>query len=115
MIPIDRLTDYRGPLETVAQRIPRAKLEAVYGLRLPTPAADQDPDRPPTPQVWPGQEGLVRNHVQVSPVLALGAEPGEGVRERLGVCGVDVEVGVRKDPAWASQGWVTCCCGMAPV
>ncbi|GAB4815090.1 hypothetical protein N2152v2_002136 [Parachlorella kessleri] len=68
VIPIDRLTDYRGPLETVAQRIPRAQLEAVYGLRLPMPAADQDPDRPPTPQEllrafalsrgWVGPSGL---------------------------------------------------------
>jgi large subunit GTPase 1 len=49
VIPIDRLTDVRAPVATVAERVSRAQLESVYGLRLPPPAADEDPDRPPTP------------------------------------------------------------------
>lgn len=35
VIPIDKLTEIRGPIEVVARRVGRAQLEAVYGLRLP--------------------------------------------------------------------------------
>ena len=45
VIPIDRLTDVRAPLEAVAARIGRAQLEAVYGLHLPAPPRGDDPKR----------------------------------------------------------------------
>jgi len=35
VIPIDRLTDVRAPAEVIAQRIPRAVLEATYTMQLP--------------------------------------------------------------------------------
>eukprot|EP00887_Chlorella_sp_A99_P006011 scaffold27.g6011.t1 len=44
VIPIDRLTDVRAPVDVVAQRCSRHQLEAVYGLHLPAepsqPAGD---------------------------------------------------------------------------
>lgn len=46
VIPIDRLTNVREPVEVVTQRCGRSQLEAVYGLRLATPA----PQIPPTAQ-----------------------------------------------------------------
>ncbi|KAI7841023.1 hypothetical protein COHA_005251 [Chlorella ohadii] len=48
VIPIDRLTDVRAPVEAVAARVGRQQLEAVYGLHLPAPGRGQDPKRPPT-------------------------------------------------------------------
>ncbi|EFN52099.1 hypothetical protein CHLNCDRAFT_7626, partial [Chlorella variabilis] len=53
VIPIDRLTDVRAPVEAVAQRVGRRQLESVYGLRLPPPGHQEDPHRhvplvPPT-------------------------------------------------------------------
>ncbi|KAK9825625.1 hypothetical protein WJX74_011060 [Apatococcus lobatus] len=48
VLPIDRLTDVRSPVEVVAQRIPRALLEKACGLRLPSPAMHEPQDRAPT-------------------------------------------------------------------
>lgn len=48
VIPIDRLTDVRAPIEAAAQRVGRLQLEQVYGLRLPEPGRGEDPNRPPT-------------------------------------------------------------------
>ncbi|KAK9853910.1 hypothetical protein WJX84_011786 [Apatococcus fuscideae] len=48
VLPIDRLTDVRSPVEVVAQRIPRALLEKACGLRLPAPAMHEPQDRAPT-------------------------------------------------------------------
>jgi len=48
VIPIDRLTDVRAPVSTVAERVSRGQFEKVYGLRLPQVKVGEDPDRPPT-------------------------------------------------------------------
>lgn len=48
VIPIDRLTDVRAPVEAVARRVGRCQLESVYGVRLPAPGRQEDPNRPPT-------------------------------------------------------------------
>ncbi|KAL4423785.1 hypothetical protein ABPG75_001086 [Micractinium tetrahymenae] len=48
VIPIDRLTDVRAPVEAVAHRVGRRQLERVYGLHLPAPGRQEDPSRPPT-------------------------------------------------------------------
>jgi hypothetical protein len=45
VIPIDRLTDVRAPVEAIAARVGRRQLEGVYGLRLPQPARQEDPNR----------------------------------------------------------------------
>lgn len=45
MIPIDRLTDVRAPVEAVAHRVGRRQLERVYGLHLPAPGRQEDPHR----------------------------------------------------------------------
>ena len=48
VIPIDRLTDVRSPIDTVAARVSRAQFEEVYGFKLPPLAVGEDPDRVPT-------------------------------------------------------------------
>eukprot|EP00002_Diphylleia_rotans_P025361 TRINITY_DN5007_c0_g1_i3.p1 TRINITY_DN5007_c0_g1~~TRINITY_DN5007_c0_g1_i3.p1 ORF type:complete len:501 (+),score=89.01 TRINITY_DN5007_c0_g1_i3:54-1556(+) len=48
ILPIDQLRDYRAPCNLVAQRIPRQVLEQTYGIVLPPPHLDENPNRPPT-------------------------------------------------------------------
>lgn len=38
VLPIDQLREYTGPVDLVAQRIPKFFLEAVYGIAIPTQA-----------------------------------------------------------------------------
>ena len=45
VIPIDRLTDVRAPIEVIARRIPRRVLEAAYGHQLPRPGSGDDANR----------------------------------------------------------------------
>ena len=45
VLPIDRLTDVRQPVAVVASRIPRARIEAAYKMRLPLPATHEDQNR----------------------------------------------------------------------
>jgi hypothetical protein len=45
VIPIDRLTDVRAPAAVIANRIPRAQLEAAYAMHLPRPAPHENPNR----------------------------------------------------------------------
>ncbi|MCO5597342.1 hypothetical protein L7F22_051418 [Adiantum nelumboides] len=47
VLPIDRLTDYRGPVEVIAKYVPRQTLEELYGLSLPMPKPYEPQDRPP--------------------------------------------------------------------
>lgn len=44
VIPIDRLTDVRTPVAVVCNRISRAELERVYGLKLPKPDEHDAPN-----------------------------------------------------------------------
>lgn len=48
LLPIDQLRDVLPPATIVAQNIPRDVLEFLYGVKLPRPTEDEDPDRPPT-------------------------------------------------------------------
>ncbi|KAG1659046.1 hypothetical protein FOA52_010886 [Chlamydomonas sp. UWO 241] len=48
VIPIDRLTDIRGPVDVVARRMGRWPMEACYGMHLPRPAAHEPRDMPPS-------------------------------------------------------------------
>lgn len=48
VLPIDRLTDNRSPVQIVAERVPRALLEEALGITLPSPAEHEVPDRAPT-------------------------------------------------------------------
>jgi large subunit GTPase 1 len=50
ILPIDQMRDFRGPMELVARRIKREVIEYVYGVVLPKPGFDEDPNRPPTGQ-----------------------------------------------------------------
>jgi len=45
VIPIDRLTDVRAPIEIIAERIPRRAIEHVYNMKLPLPALHEDQNR----------------------------------------------------------------------
>ena len=48
VIPIDRLSDIRAPVEVVASRAGRPQLEACYSIRLPPPEPHELPNTPPT-------------------------------------------------------------------
>jgi large subunit GTPase 1 len=48
VLPIDRMTDHRGPIQVVANQVPRAVLESTYGFTLPSPKVYENPNRPPT-------------------------------------------------------------------
>jgi large subunit GTPase 1 len=48
VIPIDRLTDIRAPVEVVAQRLGRWQIENYYGFRLPPPQPHEPSSTPPT-------------------------------------------------------------------
>mmetsp|Transcript_27163 Transcript_27163/g.69134 ORF Transcript_27163/g.69134 Transcript_27163/m.69134 type:complete len:649 (-) Transcript_27163:2405-4351(-) len=48
VIPIDRLTDMRAPVEALAQRVGRLQAEEAYGVRLPPPPAHLPAGTPPT-------------------------------------------------------------------
>ncbi|CAM6121655.1 unnamed protein product [Calypogeia fissa] len=48
VLPIDKLTDHRGPVQVVADNVPRAALEAIYGISLPKPKLYEDQSRPPS-------------------------------------------------------------------
>lgn len=48
VLPIDRLTDHRGPVQVVADLVPRNTLEKQYGISLPKPKPYEFHGRPPT-------------------------------------------------------------------
>lgn len=48
VMPIDQLTDGRAAVDVIARKIPKKQIEETYGIKLPTPASHEDPDRPPT-------------------------------------------------------------------
>jgi len=50
VIPIDRLTEIRAPIEVLATRVGRLQVEEAYGLRLPSPSLVNKalPGTPPT-------------------------------------------------------------------
>eukprot|EP01029_Cantina_marsupialis_P009276 TRINITY_DN2164_c0_g1_i5.p1 TRINITY_DN2164_c0_g1~~TRINITY_DN2164_c0_g1_i5.p1 ORF type:complete len:559 (-),score=126.53 TRINITY_DN2164_c0_g1_i5:495-2111(-) len=46
MLPIDQMRDHVSPTRFVCERIPRSIFENTYGITLPVPGVDDDPDRP---------------------------------------------------------------------
>lgn len=48
VLPVDRMTDHRGPIQVVANKVPRAVLESTYGFTLAAPKPYENPNRPPT-------------------------------------------------------------------
>lgn len=48
VLPIDRMTDHRGPIQVVASQVPRTVLESTYGFMLPAPKPYENPNRAPT-------------------------------------------------------------------
>ncbi len=48
VLPIDQMREVTGPGTLVAKRIPRFYLEWIYGITLPLPEENEDPNRPPT-------------------------------------------------------------------
>ena len=48
ILPIDQLREHTLPMRLLCQRIPRAKIVDVYGLKLPTPGPGQNANRQPT-------------------------------------------------------------------
>lgn len=48
VLPIDKLTDHRGPVQVVADNVPKAALEAIYGISIPKPKLYEAQTRPPS-------------------------------------------------------------------
>jgi len=47
ILPIDQMRDYVSPTNLLGTRISRNMIEATYGINLPRPAENEDPNRPP--------------------------------------------------------------------
>lgn len=48
VVPIDKLTEIRGPVQVVAARVGRQQLNSVYGIRVAPPEPHEPPSTPPT-------------------------------------------------------------------
>ncbi|KAG6551011.1 hypothetical protein Mapa_007244 [Marchantia paleacea] len=48
VLPIDKLTDHRGPIQVVCDIVPKSVLQKIYGISLPEPKLYEPQDRPPT-------------------------------------------------------------------
>lgn len=66
VLPIDRMTDHRGPIQVVANKVPRAVLESTYGFTLPAPKPYERADRPPTAAELLRAYAMSRGHVASS-------------------------------------------------
>eukprot|EP00271_Cylindrocystis_brebissonii_P001093 TRINITY_DN11344_c0_g1_i1.p1 TRINITY_DN11344_c0_g1~~TRINITY_DN11344_c0_g1_i1.p1 ORF type:complete len:824 (+),score=185.19 TRINITY_DN11344_c0_g1_i1:521-2992(+) len=77
VLPIDKLTDQRGAVEVVCERVPRDVLEKTYGLHIPLPKEHEHPDRPPT------AEELLRTFALSRGQLASSGLPDETRASRL--------------------------------
>lgn len=62
VVPIDKLTEIRGPVAVVAARAGRHQLNAVYGIRVPPP----EPHEPPTAPPKPGQVLMCVDNARLS-------------------------------------------------
>jgi large subunit GTPase 1 len=66
VLPVDRMTDHRGPIQVVANKVPRAVLESTYGFTLPAPKPYENPNRPPTAAELLRAYAMSRGHVASS-------------------------------------------------
>lgn len=66
VLPVDRMTDHRGPIQVVANKVPRAVLESTYGFTLPAPKPYENPHRPPTAAELLRAYAMSRGHVASS-------------------------------------------------
>lgn len=48
ILPVDQLRDWISPTTLLSERIPRDIIERLYGIMLPLPGFEEDPDRKPT-------------------------------------------------------------------
>jgi len=48
VLPIDHMRDHNEPISLVVHQIPRRFLEVTYGILIPKPKEDEDPERVPT-------------------------------------------------------------------
>ncbi|KAL2090251.1 hypothetical protein ACEWY4_014939 [Coilia grayii] len=60
ILPIDQMRDHVPAISLVCQTIPRAVLEATYGINIIRPREDEDPDRPPTAEELLSAYGYMR-------------------------------------------------------
>lgn len=71
VLPIDRLTDHRGAIQVVADRVPRSNFENIYKISLPKPKPYEPQDRPPA------AFELLRTYSQSRGYVGTGALPDE--------------------------------------
>ncbi|KAK9888553.1 hypothetical protein WA026_000799 [Henosepilachna vigintioctopunctata] len=60
ILPIDQMRDHVPPVELVSCLIPRHVIEEKYGIMLPKPMEDEDPNRPPTAEELLNTYGFYR-------------------------------------------------------
>lgn len=48
ILPVDQLRDWWSPVSLLADRVPRDVIERFYGINLPVPNFEEDPNRNPT-------------------------------------------------------------------
>lgn len=65
LLPIDHMRDPRPPTALVCERIPRSILEGTYGIMLPKPTEEEDPNRVPTPSELLKAYGRIRGFMTV--------------------------------------------------
>ncbi|ERM99388.1 hypothetical protein AMTRI_Chr12g266860 [Amborella trichopoda] len=63
VLPIDRMTEHRGAVQVVANRVPRAVLQDVYNIALPKPKAYEPQSRPPLASELLGAYCMSRGYV----------------------------------------------------
>ena len=112
VLPIDRLTDVRQPVAIVASRIPRARLEAAYKMRLPQPATHEDQNRNATAgeilRAYSAARGLTVQHGRPDEQRAGRAVLKDFINGKLLFCvgpeGYDGPMGVAGDEIVSGDG-----------
>jgi len=60
LIRIAEIKDIHGPVSFICRKIPKHILESFYSLKLPHPASNEDPNRPPTSEELLSAYGYIR-------------------------------------------------------
>lgn len=69
VLPIDQMREYTAPVELVCSRIPKAILEGIYGIRIPTLPKEEGGTGVPTAieflSVYAGERGLLGHYMNI--------------------------------------------------
>lgn len=77
LLSIDNLKEHRAPVTLVCQRIPREVLEEFYGIVMPKPGPEEDPNRQAT------AEELLQAHAFIRGYMTVHGSPNESISARF--------------------------------